>query len=49
MYCGNSRHCAASCPRKFKAASAQVEINSFKEDLGKEKDNPDQGKANEVE
>jgi hypothetical protein len=35
MYCGDSRHFAACCPRKLKAASGQVEINPFKEDLGK--------------
>jgi hypothetical protein len=29
MYCGVSRHCPAACPRKLKAASAQVEINPF--------------------
>jgi hypothetical protein len=44
MYCGDSRHFAASCPRKLKAASGQVEINPFKEDLGKGKENQDQGK-----
>jgi hypothetical protein len=49
MYCGNSRHFVASCPRKLKAASGQVEINPFKEDLGKEKDNEVQEKEKEVE
>jgi hypothetical protein len=49
LYCGDSRHFAASCPRKFKAASGQVEINPFKEDLGKRKENQDQGKGKEVE
>jgi hypothetical protein len=33
----------------LKAASGQVEINPFKEDLGKRKDNQDQGKGKEVE
>jgi hypothetical protein len=33
----------------LKAASGQVEINPFKENLGKERDNQDQGKGNEVE
>jgi hypothetical protein len=37
MYCGNSRHFAASCPWKLKAASGQVEINPFKENLEEEK------------
>jgi hypothetical protein len=49
MYCGDSRHCAASFPRKLKAASGQVEINPFNEDLGKGKENQDQGKGKEVE
>jgi hypothetical protein len=49
MYCRNSRHFAASCPRKLKAASGQVEINPFKEDLGKGKENQDLGKGKEVE
>jgi hypothetical protein len=49
MYCGDSRHFAASCPRKLKAALGQVEINPFKEDLGKGKENQDQGKGKEVE
>jgi hypothetical protein len=35
-YCGNSRHVAASFPRKSKEASEQVEITPFK-DLGKGK------------
>jgi hypothetical protein len=47
MYCGDSRHFAASCPRKLKAASGQVEINPFKKDLGKE--DRDEGKGKEVE
>jgi hypothetical protein len=38
MYCGDSRYFAASCPRKLKAVSGQVEINPFKEDLEKGKD-----------
>jgi hypothetical protein len=38
----------ASCPRKLKAASGQVEINPFKKDLEKGKDNYDQGKGKEV-
>ena len=42
MYCGDSRHFAAACPRKLKAASGQVEINPFKEDQGKDKE--DKGK-----
>jgi hypothetical protein len=46
MYCGDSRHFAASCPRKLKAASGQVEINPFKKDLGKDQD---EGKGKEVE
>jgi hypothetical protein len=49
MYCGDARNFAASCPRKLKAASGQVEINPFKEDLRKGKDNQDQGKGKEVE
>jgi hypothetical protein len=48
MYCGDSRHFAASCPRKLKAASGQVEINPFKEDLEKRKENQDQGKEVEL-
>jgi hypothetical protein len=35
MYCGDCKHFAASCPRKLKGASGQVEINPVKEDLGK--------------
>jgi hypothetical protein len=34
----DSRHFAASCPRKLKAASGQIEMNLFKEDLDKGKD-----------
>jgi hypothetical protein len=49
MYCGNSRHFAASCPRKLNATSGQVEIKPFKEDLGKRKKNQDQGKGKEAE
>jgi hypothetical protein len=49
MYCGDSTHFAASCPRKLTAASGQVEINLFKEDLGKGKENQHQGKGKEVE
>jgi hypothetical protein len=37
MYCRDSRHFTASCPRKLKVASEQVEINLFNEDLGKGK------------
>jgi hypothetical protein len=44
MYCGDSRHFTASCPRKLKAASGQVEINLFKKDLGKGKEDQDEGK-----
>jgi hypothetical protein len=47
MYCGDSRHFAASCPRKLKVVSGQVEINTLKENLGKE--NQDEGKGKEVE
>jgi hypothetical protein len=39
MYCGDSRHFVARGPRKLKAASGRVEINPFKEDLGKGKNN----------
>ena len=39
MYCGDSRHFAASCPRKLKAASGQVEVTPFR----------DSGKGKEVE
>jgi hypothetical protein len=49
MYCGDARHFAASCPRKLKAASGQVEINPFNEDIGKGKHNQDQGKGMKVE
>jgi hypothetical protein len=49
MYCGDSRHFAASCPRKLKATSGQVEINPYMEDLGKGKKIQDQGKGKEVE
>jgi hypothetical protein len=49
MYCGDSRHFAASYPRKLKAASGQVEINPFKEDLGKGMDNQVQEKGKKVE
>jgi hypothetical protein len=49
MYCGDTRHFAASCPRKFKAASGQVEINPFKQDLGKGKNKQNQEKGKEVE
>jgi hypothetical protein len=49
MYCGDSRHFAASCPRKLKAVSGQVEINPFKENLGMGKDKQNQEKGKEVE
>ena len=49
MYCGDSRHFAASCPRKLKAASGQVEINLFKENQDKGKGKEDDGKGKEVE
>jgi hypothetical protein len=49
MYCRVSRHVAASCPRKLKAASGQVEIDPLKEDLGKGKNNQIQEKGKEVE
>jgi hypothetical protein len=49
IYCGDSRHFVASCPRKLKAASGQVEINPFKENLGKGNDNQVQEKGKEVE
>jgi hypothetical protein len=39
MYSGDSRHFAASCPRKFKALSGQVEVTPFWES----------GKGKEVE
>jgi hypothetical protein len=39
MYCGDSRHFAASCPRKLKAVSGQVEVIPFR----------DSGKGKEVE
>ena len=45
MYCADSRHFAAACPRKLKAASGQVEVNPFKENKGKDKEN----KGKEVE
>jgi hypothetical protein len=48
MYCRDSRHFAASCPRKLKAASGQVEINPFKEDLRKGKENQEKGKEVEL-
>jgi hypothetical protein len=37
MYCADSRHFAASCPRKLKDASGQVEITPF-EDSGNRKE-----------
>jgi hypothetical protein len=37
MYCGDSRHFAASFPRKLKVVSGEGKINPFKEDLGKRK------------
>jgi hypothetical protein len=49
MYCGDSRHFAASCHRKFNSVSGQVEINPFKEDQGKGKENQNNGKGKEVE
>jgi hypothetical protein len=49
MYYGDSRHFAASFPRKLKAASGQVEINPFKEDLGKGKESQAQEIGKEVE
>jgi hypothetical protein len=49
MYYGDSRHFVASCPRKLKAVPGQVEINPFKEDLGKGKNTQDEGKVKEVE
>jgi hypothetical protein len=38
IYCGDSRHFVASCPKKLKAASGQIEINQFQEDLCEGKD-----------
>ena len=35
MYCGDSSHFAAWCPRKLKVASVQVEVTPFR-DSGKE-------------
>jgi hypothetical protein len=49
MYCGDSRHIATSCPRKLKAASGEVEINPFTEDIGKGKDNQVEEKGMELE
>ena len=37
----------AACPRKLKEASGQVEINSFKENKRKNKE--DKGKGKEIE
>jgi hypothetical protein len=39
MYCGDSRHFAARCPRKLKAASRQMGGTPFR----------DSGKSKEVE
>ena len=38
MYYGDSRHFAAACPRKLKAVSEQIEVNLFREDQGKDKE-----------
>jgi hypothetical protein len=37
MSCGDSSNFAAGSPTKLKVVSGQMEINLFKEDLGKEK------------
>ena len=47
MYCGDLIHFMATCPRKLKAASRQVEVNLFKENQGKDKE--DKGKGKEIE
>jgi hypothetical protein len=39
----------ASCPRKLKVASGQVEINSYKKYLGKGQENEVQERGREVE
>jgi hypothetical protein len=49
MYCGDSRHFTASCTKKLKAASGQVEINPFKKDLGKGEEDQEEGKGKDVE
>jgi hypothetical protein len=49
MRCGDSWHFAASCPIKLKATAGPVEINPFKENLGYEKKNQDQGNGKQVE
>jgi hypothetical protein len=49
MYCGDSRHFVASCPRKLKATSGHVEINPFKEDIGNRKENQHHVNDKEVE
>jgi hypothetical protein len=38
MNCGDSGHFAASCPRKFKVVSGHMEINPFRDDKGKGKE-----------
>ena len=49
MYCGDSRHFAASCPRKLKATSGQVEKTPFKK-AGNEMDaDLGTGKGKELE
>jgi hypothetical protein len=40
---------AASCLRQLNAVTGQVEINPFKRNLGKEKDDQDEGKEKQVE
>ena len=40
--CGDSWHFAVRCPSKLKAASGQVEINPFKENKGKGKEQDDE-------
>jgi hypothetical protein len=49
MYCGDSRHFAASCPRKSKAAAGQTEVSPFRKSGNEGDADSESGKGKEVE
>ena len=49
MYCGDSRHFAASCPRKLKAASGQTEVSPFRKAANEDDADSETRKGKEVE
>ena len=49
MYYGDSRHFAALCQRKLKAASGQTEVSPFRKAANEEDGDSTTGKGKEVE